>query len=295
MVGEANRLLASWNCDGHKIFTTTIEAFNLTSGQKSYTIGPGGDFDTARPVSIKAANFIFPGLPEIHIPIRILDDIGLSRVTMQDIPGAPPWYLYYDGSFNANGLANILIIGQPPSGYQLELYSWQSLNAGFTAATNVVLWPPGYAKAVSSSLALSCVNMNPVDSPVARNGLMLQALQREAMIDLDALITLNSQSPELYNEWANDSGDGSMNSGLIFAGGGSGTVEWVSPTTPPDGVISTFTFAFEPIECLFNGIYSFLGVSPGFRRGGTNQIYFVNSSGATIVPAITSIIKGRES
>src|SRR5437879_6584339 len=83
LIPAANRMLASWSCDGHKVFTTSIDQYPLIASQKIYSIGPGGDFNSARPIYIREANFIFPTNPSLRRPIRILDDDQWSKIAVQ--------------------------------------------------------------------------------------------------------------------------------------------------------------------------------------------------------------------
>ncbi len=105
LIATANRLLESWSCTSHVVFTTAIDEFALNAGQKIYSYGPGGDLNAARPICITEANFLFPTTPVLRRPIAILDDDQWSKIAVQDIAGAPAWALYYDGSFDANGTA----------------------------------------------------------------------------------------------------------------------------------------------------------------------------------------------
>ncbi len=283
LIPEANRLLDMHNCNGHVIFNTKIEAFDLTSGQKQYSIGPGGDFNTARPISISEANFIFPGSPAIRIPVDIIDDEQWSKITMQDIAGAPPWWLYYDGSNDANGRGQIYIVGQPPSGYQLELFSWQALQANFTASTDVVTWPPGYEFFLETNLALCACALYPEQSTVAKNALAYSLLEKQARQSLIALITFNSKSPVLRSEMAFQQG-GRAGMAVLQIGGGGQSVNWVQPTLPADGIRTTFTFSGNPKFISFGGINQFVNALPGYIVVAARTVSFTDATGAIIAP-----------
>ena len=198
LIRACNRMLGSWNCDGHKIFTTSIDLHNLTAGQIEYTIGPGGQLDQARPLFIKDANFLFPTTPPVRYPIQIYDSHEWSLESLQAINNAPPWALWYDSGYNTSaGLGNLFLIGQPPDDYQLELYTWTALSASFTAVTDVVLFPPGYEEALVTNLAIKAASLNPdhttIDWAVARD---------EASKALRALMILNTVCPGIRNEAA---------------------------------------------------------------------------------------------
>ena len=44
-----NSMLESWGLIRQNIFKVNTETFALTAGDQTYTIGSGGDFNTARP------------------------------------------------------------------------------------------------------------------------------------------------------------------------------------------------------------------------------------------------------
>ncbi len=284
LVPETNRLLNMHNCNGHVIFNTKIEAFDLTSGQKQYSIGPGGDFNTARPIYIRDANFIFPGSPEIRIPVDIIDDDEFSKIMMQDIQGAPPWWLYYDGSNDANGRGQIFIIGQPPSGYQLEFYSWQALAASFTATTDAVTWPPGYEFFLEANLALCACALYPEQSTVTKNPRAYKLLETQASQSLNALIRLNSSMPVLRSEAAYAPG-GRGGMAVLNIGGGGRTVRWVPPLLPADGIRTQFEFIGRPVFCSFGGVNSFENVPYGYIVVAARTVSFVDGTGAIITPS----------
>jgi hypothetical protein len=195
IIPMVNRLLGSWNCDGHKVYSTAISApFPLTDGQKIYTIGPGGDIDMARPLFIKGANVLFPTTPVLRRPLAILDDDEWQMVAIQDITGAPPFELYYDGGFNESGLANIYLRFQPTAGYSLELYTWQALQTGFTTASDVAIFPPGYERALILNGALEVAEMNPLEAHIS------PTVAGRAALALQTLMVLNMSAPRIGTE-----------------------------------------------------------------------------------------------
>ncbi len=302
LIATANRLLESWSCTSHVVFTTAIDEFALNAGQKIYSYGPGGDLNAARPICITEANFLFPTTPVLRRPIAILDDDQWSKIAVQDIAGAPAWALYYDGSFDANGRAKLYIIGQPPTGYQLELYTWQALKSDFTATSDAFIFPPGYAFALETNLALQATLLYPLESVVATNPRAMAELRVEAQKALRALIVLNSSSPVLRSEiaWLGQGGAGGWGSQIsVVAGGsgGSGTVTWISPNSAPDGIATTFTFAKAPQFAEFNGLLQFSGAvsgvsgHAGYESLGTAVLRFIADDGTIITPGVTDSVK----
>ncbi len=279
LIPAVNRMLSSWSCEGHRIYTSSIDEYDLVPSQKIYTIGPGGDLDNPRPIQVTEANYIFPGSPQIRIGIRIVDRNQWASICMQDIAGAPPWVLYYDNSIDASGRGRIYITGQAPTGYKLELYTWTAIATAFAATTDAVVLPPGYEEAIVDNLALTAARLyrNPI-TPDMRDA---------ARRSLDTLIILNSKCPALSNETALYL-DGPQTRNLLVGGGG-GDVDWINPLTAPDGIISTFTFSSIPRWLNLNGLDQFEG--RGFTRTGIKTIQFIDQLGQVIIPDVDATVK----
>ncbi len=285
LIPACNRMMGSFNLDGHKIFTTRIDVYPLVRGKKTYTIGPGGDFDGPRPLWIKDANFLFPGNPTIRRHIHIADDHEWSRIVLQDIPGSLPYILYYDFAFNA-GLGGIYLKGQPTDGYSLELFTWQQLPSGFVATTDVVILPDGYEELIVTNLALVAASLYP------REAMLSPLAPQNAARALSAVRTMNSRSPKMRSEAAHLGGSRRVFGGataLIGGAGGITDVIWIDPIIAPDGLRSTFTFRNTPVWASFNGVNQFLGV--GYNVVGYRTLQFIDVNGLTIVPGPTDSVK----
>ena len=197
LIPQVNRMMSSYNLDGHRVYSASIDSYPLVGGQKVYTIGPGADFDTTRPIFITCAVMMFPTNPVYRQPVRItLDESEWMQISVQDIPGAPAFILYYDGGLDDNGWGRIYLYPQPPTGYRLEISTVLQLKNNFTAISDVVLVPPGYEEMMVTNLAIRCATMYPhesVLSPDARD-MAARALQ--------SVIISNSKNPALQNEAA---------------------------------------------------------------------------------------------
>ncbi len=193
LVPLVNRMLSSWGLDGHKCYGKTITPFALVSGQKTYTIGPGGQMDTPRPVWIAEANVLLPTDPTVRWPVQILDDKQWSSIGIQDIPGAPPYALYYDGGFDANGRGTLSLLFQPPDGYTLELYAWTQLPQ-FATSGDTAIFPPGYEDALQWNGGIRIAALYPLESKL--HPLAFQF----AASSLRAVRQLNMRSPKIGTE-----------------------------------------------------------------------------------------------
>ncbi len=273
IIQELNRMMQSFNCDGQKIFATKIEQFELNSGQKIYTIGPGGDLDTQRPQFIRDANLIFPTNPQLRTPLKLIDEHEWSLIRMQDIGNSLPWCLFYNPTYGPSGRGTIFLAFQPPEGYLLELYTWSMLGNDFTSISDVVILPDGYNDAIVTNLALRAATLYPTMATISPQ------LPKLAANALDRLQTLNTVCPTLRSEieYMGIRGDWQW-TGMFATGGNSGGdvnlgafsySGSINGTNGSDGN-PTFTLDEVPVflEAFRNGVHQIPTISYN-RTGAT--------------------------
>ncbi len=196
MLLALNRILDAFNIDGFKIFAKKIEQFALTASTLSYTIGPGANFNTVRPVYIESANCIEPTNPSMFLQLRILDSREWASLSIRTLPGSPVYAIYYDGDCDTvNGWGKIYVLGQPPVGWSLELFTWRPIVGGFTSISDGYTHAPaGYLEAFVAAMALECMELYPLEakmSPETRQS-CLRAIQ--------AIRIQNAQIPHQAND-----------------------------------------------------------------------------------------------
>ena len=134
-----NRLLAAFSMEWGLIQDVTAESFPLIAGQKSYTIGSGGNFNTVRPDKI-FNQWIFDSLSGIRYPLQMLTDNqyqGIMLNTIQSIPKA----IYYDPQYPLG-----IIYMYPTASlttYQLNLESYKPM-AQFATLSSTMNLPGEY-------------------------------------------------------------------------------------------------------------------------------------------------------
>ncbi|HEY6022465.1 MAG TPA: hypothetical protein VIY48_22165 [Candidatus Paceibacterota bacterium] len=148
-----NQMLDAWNSDGLTIFTIQINDFPLVSTQQTYTLGSGGDFDMPRPAFIDRASVLIttnaPQPIEYVIPIYTTQD-WQQKVPVKNVLGNLPLLVYDDGAYPFRNLTYWPAISDSN---KARLYTWQSLTQ-FSNLTDLASYPPGYAEALISNLAL---------------------------------------------------------------------------------------------------------------------------------------------
>lgn len=140
-----NALISSWSNDSLNIYARTWETFSLT-GATSYTIGTGGNFNTARPTNIVGA-YLRSGT--IDYPITIIDDSAYISISYKNLQGIPE-FLNYD---NAYPLGRIRLYPLDNAGYTLFLLTEKSVTSFTTLDTEMSL-PDGWERALVYNLAL---------------------------------------------------------------------------------------------------------------------------------------------
>ena len=138
-----NSMLSLWSVDGGLIFTETRESFPST-GATSYTIGPGGDFDTVKPYTINA---MFARANTIDYSLADNDQRQYASKSYKSIGGIPTGY-YFDNNFP---LSNIFVFPIPDTTYEIHIYSDKILES-FTSLTDDINMPAGYENALVYNL-----------------------------------------------------------------------------------------------------------------------------------------------
>lgn len=189
---HANFLMSRWNVGSGMIFTTGIAPYDLTSGKKTYTIGSGGEINATRPIKITGANLLFPDSPVTRRQIRCTEDESeWKEITLQDLADGIPRILYNDR--NAP-LSTLYLFPQPGAGYQLEIYSRQSLQT-FASLDDVLLMPEGYDDAITLNTAVRLA-MTPWPGQIP----MDPEVRRQAMLSRAAIEQRNARSPRMNTD-----------------------------------------------------------------------------------------------
>ncbi|CAG4900783.1 hypothetical protein [Paraburkholderia saeva] len=146
-----NMMLAQWQRRRYMIYQL-ITVSKQASGAISYTVGPGGDFNIARPAKLEFAYFrqnANTPLP-VSYPLEILrarEDY--DRISIKDL-NAFPRYAFYDAGYP---LANLFVWPIPNNQYEIDITVMQQLQQFQTINDQIVL-PPEYAAAMMWNLTL---------------------------------------------------------------------------------------------------------------------------------------------
>ena len=145
---DARQMIDSWELEGLKINAYTNEKFIMDAAKRSYSIGPGGDFDTVRPTTIEHANMI--DLAGLSVNV---DVVGLDiwrEIEWKDSQEYTPDYLYYEPS---HPVAYIHLSSLPFDNYQLDLMMLKPI-ADLPDLTEEMTYPPGYERMLKWGLMM---------------------------------------------------------------------------------------------------------------------------------------------
>lgn len=175
-----NRMLDSWSAENLLIYDQAQEVFNFTSGQETYTIGSGGDFNTTRPVSVNLA--YVRDTSGNDIPVEVLGFADYASIISKQVQSTIPLAVYYNSSVPLGSLSFWPI--PTNTTYRFVLWSWKVLSS-FTNLTDNIVFPPGYEDAIEVNLAVRiCIAYNR-DVPVELQKWANQSKGQIKRINLD--------------------------------------------------------------------------------------------------------------
>lgn len=140
-----NDMLESWSTNNLTIYRPVREEFTLVAGQAVHTMGSAGDFNTTRPTEIKAAGIMDS---DNEIPMDIINLQQWASINLKDTQSTLPMYLYAEGAYP---LERINLWPVPSAANTLVIYSLKPLTS--LAASDTILLPPGYTRAMRYNLA----------------------------------------------------------------------------------------------------------------------------------------------
>jgi hypothetical protein len=144
-------MIDSWSNESLMIPNKVREVFTLTASKGVYTIGPAGDFITARPMQIENALLqVTTTTPTLELPIKILNKYQYAGIILKATQSTYPLYLYAEGTYPAE---TIDLWPVPSKVSNIALYSWKQLQT-FADLSTVVVLPPGYHRAIRYNLAI---------------------------------------------------------------------------------------------------------------------------------------------
>lgn len=144
-----NMMIAQWSRRRWLVYHL-IDTAAPCSGVQSYRVGPGGDFDIARPDRIEAAYIRqqTPSPTPVDWPLTQIDSReDYSRIALKTMV-SPPGSFFYDSDYP---YGRVYPWPLPSSAYELHILTKAVLQQ-FAAITDTVLLPPEYEEAIYTNL-----------------------------------------------------------------------------------------------------------------------------------------------
>lgn len=142
-----NDMLSSWSVEGGLVYTQTKETFNLVSGQQTYTIGAGGDFNTVRPFDITA---LYTTIGATDYTATSYGETEWAAIQDKDSATGIPEVYYYDNNFETG---RIYFYPKPTGVTTATIFSRKPITS-FTSINDTVNLPSGYRRALLYNLAV---------------------------------------------------------------------------------------------------------------------------------------------
>lgn len=191
-----NGMIAGWNAKRWLVYHL-VDVSVTTTGQTSYTVGPGGDYNVARPTRLEAAyirQFINNAPNFVDYPLTILQSReDYSNIALKTM-GTWPVAIFYDSDFPLGSafpwpVPNGQVPVPPPAIFELHLILKATLRQ-FDSYVQSINLPDEYTEAIWTNLAIRLAAIYPGSSlPEATLGL--------AKASLETIRTANAQIPRM--------------------------------------------------------------------------------------------------
>lgn len=151
---SANAMINRWTTLPLTWPVVDRESFTITANVSTYTIGPGGDLDTTRPLYLTGAALLLnASSPPVEIPTALLTDDAYEALQIKTLTNIQWTNVYYNPTYS-DELGTIFLWPTPTTATNsLILYRGHQFE-GFTMLTASHDLPPGYQDAITYQLAL---------------------------------------------------------------------------------------------------------------------------------------------
>lgn len=147
-----NNMIGQWQARRWLVYSLKDSSITA-NGSISYTIGPGGDFNMARPDKIQSAFIRQPLIPSnnpVDFPLtQIFSREGYSQIATKQLKSFPK-YFFYDNSWPRG---NLFVWPVPTSIYDIHITTKADLQV-FTNLSDTINLPPEYFEALHYNLAV---------------------------------------------------------------------------------------------------------------------------------------------
>ena len=197
-----NRMVGGWSQQAQLIPVIAREVFDLTADKggpsNPYTIGSGGNLNTAKPANQKsitnAAVLLTAPDDDVEVPLALLTDDGYAAIAIKELSNSVPTALYYRPTYTTSDLGTINLWPVPDTATNdLVLYIQKALTR-FADLSTSYYFPEGVDEALVYNLALR------LNGPVG--GRMTATDQQLAVSRFEAMMRANLNLTDVANDAA---------------------------------------------------------------------------------------------
>lgn len=148
-----NNMIDSWNIEKLMLYANTEYTFPLVANKGIYTLGPTGDFVMPRPTSISncfVRNTSLPAAQRYDFPLYIYNDDEYQNVRLKSLTSTLPQGINFDMSAP---LVTAYLYPVPSTTLYTLIIWTQDLISNVSLDT-VIVFPPGYKRALQANLAV---------------------------------------------------------------------------------------------------------------------------------------------
>jgi hypothetical protein len=209
-----NQMVDAWQGDCLMIFSIIRQVFSLSGGTydpsygQKYAMGPGGDFNTARPAKIDRLSVINlnNAAQPLELPLDYITDAQWQGLPVKAISSSLPQLVYDDQQFPSRNLYYWPVPNQFPC--DTAIYSWSAISQFTDLGSTSYTFPPGYQRAIRYNLAVDLspefqVQIPPLVLQIAAQSKADVAAMNAPLVDLKCDPALVGTSRDLYN-WITD-------------------------------------------------------------------------------------------
>lgn len=152
-LSKLNSMFDSWNLEKLTVYGSTATAFPLVSGQTSYTMGWGGNFNVARPIKIVGAyirDVSVPAANRMDLPLQILTDKEYRNYPYKSDSATIPFGIW------VNYTAPMAVVTLLPAATNtnFNLILWQESTFSSVSLYQEFAFAQGYRETIVANLAL---------------------------------------------------------------------------------------------------------------------------------------------
>jgi len=186
---QLNNMIDAWSTESLMVYSVEPQVFPYVSGQGTYTIGTGGNFNTDRPIKIMNA-YSRDSAGNDYKMLVTENSQDYADIIAKGVTSSIPQLLFDEGDYP---LKNLTFWPVPSdSTYSVVLWVWTMIDSVSTLST-VLSLPPGYQRAIEYCLS---IELAPKFAREPQPSLVALAIESKAQIMISNTDVLEMAFPD---------------------------------------------------------------------------------------------------